>query len=116
VIHALMGLLVCQLAGEVIVRLAGLPVPGPVMGMGLMLVALMVKGDVPEALEKTAGTLLANLSLLFVPAGVGVMVHAARIGDEWLALGAGLIASTALAIAVAAVVFRFVAKVTGERE
>ena len=69
-------LLACQLAGEVIARLLGLPVPGPVLGMVILFVALVIRGHVPDDVGVVTGGLLQNLSLLFVPAGVGVMLHA----------------------------------------
>lgn len=111
-VNALLALLACQLAGEALVRLTDVPVPGPVLGLVLLLAALSllrpVLGGVPEPLEKVSGTLLSHLSLLFVPAGVGVMVHARRIQADWLPIAVALVASTVLTIAVAAVVFRLV--------
>lgn len=99
-------LLVFQCLGEALVRLVGLPVPGPVMGMLLLFVALRARETIPEALGGAANGLLQHLSLLFVPAGVGVMLHFGRIGQEWLAIAASLVVSTVLAIAVTAVVMR----------
>ena len=71
-IAALTILLLFQLAGEVLVQLSGLPVPGPVIGMVLLFLALALRGSVSEDLRNTSQTLLSHLSLLFVPAGVGV--------------------------------------------
>ena len=99
-IAALSLLLVCQLAGELLTRLAGLPVPGPVLGMVLLFAILAISGRVPDRLRQTAETLLQHLSLLFVPAGVGVMLHAARIQAEWPAIVAALAVSTLLTIVV----------------
>lgn len=93
-------LLLFQLAGEVIVQLFGLPIPGPVIGMALLFAALVIRGEAPEKLRETTSGLLQHLSLLFVPAGVGVMVHLSRLGDEWLAIVVALVASTAVALAV----------------
>ena len=104
---ALTILLIFQLLGEVITQYFGLPVPGPVLGMVLLFVTLVIRGRAPAALKETAGTLLQHLSLLFVPAGAGVMVHAARIGDEWLAILLSLVGSTAITIGVTALVLRF---------
>ncbi len=104
-VHAILALLVCQLLGEIIVRATGIPIPGPVLGMLLMLGALAALREVPDELNAVAGVLLSHLSLLFVPAGVGVMLHAARIKTEWLPLLAGLFVSTALTIAVTGLVF-----------
>jgi len=98
-------LLLCQLAGESIVRALDVPVPGPVLGAVLMLAFLSIRRRVPDTLGKTSHDLLANFSLLFVPAGAGIILHAARLEAEAFALIAALIGSTALTIAVAALVF-----------
>ncbi|HSH07496.1 MAG TPA: CidA/LrgA family protein [Burkholderiales bacterium] len=103
---ALTVLLVYQLVGEVLVQLLGLPVPGPVVGMLLLFVTLLARGSAPEPLRTTANGLLAHLSLLFVPAGVGVMLHFERLGAEWLPILVALVASTVITIGVAALVMR----------
>lgn len=102
-LESLTLLLLCQLAGEVITGLFDLPVPGPVLGMVLLFAGLLARGGVPQPLQGTAGTLLSHLSLLFVPAGVGVMLHLSRLEDAWLAIGVALVASTLIAIAATAV-------------
>jgi holin-like protein len=99
-IGAFAVLLAFQLAGETLVRLLGLPVPGPVLGMTLLLLALLVRGTAPIALATTARGLLACLALLFVPAGVGIIVHAERVAAEWLPLAVTLVASTAITMVV----------------
>lgn len=99
---AITTLLVYQLVGEVLVHFFALPVPGPVVGMLLLFLSLWLKGSIPEALHTTANTILQHLSLLFVPAGVGVMVHFARVSGEILAIVVAVLSSTALAIAAAA--------------
>ncbi len=105
-IGALTTLLGCQLAGEVLVRLGGVPVPGPVLGMLLLFVALLFRQQVPKALRTASQGLLDHLSLLFVPAGTGIMLHFARIEAEWLPVIAALVVSTILTVAVTAAVFR----------
>ncbi len=94
----------CQLVGEVIVAATGIPVPGPVIGMAILFCGLLVRGSIPSELAATAETLLSHLSLLFVPAGVGVMLHAELIGAELLPIAASLIVSTLLTIIVTALV------------
>lgn len=103
-------LLVCQLAGEVLVVASGLPVPGPVAGMVLLFTGLMIRGGVPAGLAEAADGLLAHLSLLFVPAGVGVMLHANLVGAELVSIATSLIVSTLLTIAVTAVVMRLLGR------
>jgi len=99
-------LLLFQLAGEAIALYLSLPVPGPVIGMGLLFAALALRGGASEDLRGTAQTLLQHLSLLFVPAGVGVMLHMQRMADEWLPIVVALVVSTFLTIAVTALVLR----------
>lgn len=99
-------LLVFQCLGEALVRLLGAPVPGPVAGMVLLFVGLRLRTEIPPALNTAATGLLQHLSLLFVPAGVGVMLHFGRVADEWRAIAAAIVGSTVLAIGVTAVVMR----------
>ena len=75
---ALATLLVCQLAGEVIVRALSLPLPGPVIGMALLFVLMLARAPIAKGIDETANTLLKHLSLLFVPAGVGVVQNLRR--------------------------------------
>lgn len=99
-------LLVYQLVGEIVVVALGLPVPGPVLGMALLFVTLVARGKVTEDLRDTASSLLRHLSLLFVPAGVGVMAHLGRLQHEWLPIAVSLVVSTLVTIAVTAFVMR----------
>ena len=101
-IPALTVLLVYQLIGEVIVRGLNWPIPGPVVGMALLLATLIVRNGAGEDLRNTANGLLQHLSLLFVPAGTGVMLHFGRLADEWLPVLAALLLSTVLSIALSA--------------
>lgn len=102
VLQVLALLLTCQLVGEVAVRSANLPVPGPVLGMVLLLLGLLALQRVPSALERTARGLLDNLSLLFVPAGVGVIRHLDILRAQWLPIAASIVGSTILAMLVTA--------------
>ena len=93
-------LLVFQLIGELIVLAMAIPVPGPVVGMVLLLFCLILRGDVPEYLRLPSEGLLKHLALLFVPAGVGLMVHFNLLQKEWLAIMVALIISTFVTIVV----------------
>lgn len=101
-ILALTTLLVFQLIGEALVRALSVPMPGPVVGMALLLLALLLRPATLAAIKPTSQTLLQHLSLLFVPAGVGVMLHLQRLGDEALAIGVALVVSTLVGLASAA--------------
>jgi holin-like protein len=126
-------LLVLQLAGEALSTAFSLVLPGPVIGMVLLLIGLLLRdrwlrfraaggsesgsdgGDgraaadrepaaLPPAIDQVTSGLLGNLSLLFVPAGVGVILHIDLLREAWLPLLAALIVSTLLAVAVTALV------------
>ena len=103
-------LLLFQCAGEVASRLLGLPVPGPVVGMLLLFVALLARKQVPDSIGTAADALAKHLSLLFVPAGVGVMMYFGRLAGEWLPIAMALLVSTILAIAAAALTFAALAR------
>ncbi|MGB0672146.1 MAG: CidA/LrgA family protein [Rhodospirillales bacterium] len=99
-------LLGCQLAGEVLVVALNLPVPGPVAGMVFLFVGLVIRGHLGDDLSRTANGLLGHLSLLFVPAGVGVVTHIDLVREQWLPLSAALVVSTVLTVAVTGLVMR----------
>ena len=106
-LQSLTILLLFQLAGEVVVRALALPIPGPVIGMLLLFGALSLRGAAPASLARTAHGLLDHLSLLYVPAGVGIMVHFPLIQQEWLAILLTLILSTIVTVIITALVMRW---------
>jgi holin-like protein len=99
-------LLIFQLVGELLVRALALPIPGPVIGMALLFLTLLARGRVGDELRSGTGSLLQHLSLLFVPAGAGVMLHLQRVADEWLPITVALVVSTFAGMAVTALVLR----------
>jgi len=105
-INTLSLLLVYQLVGELLVRALVLPVPGPVIGMGLLFLTLLARGSVSDELRTGSTDLLQHLSLLFVPAGAGVMLHVHRVASEWLPITVALVFSTLAGLAVTALVLR----------
>ncbi len=112
-IHAITLLLAFQLAGEVLARLAGWPLPGPVLGMVGLLAAFAAFPRLHDLIQPTAQGFLAHLSLLFVPAGVGIIGHLGRLGRDGGPVALAIVISTLLAIAVGAGVFVGVARLTG---
>jgi holin-like protein len=103
-INGLTILLFYQLVGEISVRWLGLPVPGPVLGMIMLVITLVIYGRAPESLNTASTTLLSHLSLLFIPAGVGMMVHFDRIANEWLSISVALILSTVITLVFSALI------------
>ncbi len=108
------ALLICQLIGEVLARGLHIPVPGPVFGFALLFGALMLRDrffkvatPVSESEFGAFGkVLLGSLSLLFIPAGVGIVSNFQVFRDYGPAVGVALVGSTALTLALTALVFR----------
>ncbi len=118
-------LLLCQLIGEALAHGLDLPLPGPVIGMIFLLVLLLVRDKLAAVLpseigdgtlEKTSNGLLAHLSLMFIPAGVGVVQRLDLVVDHGVALFIALVLSTALAMLASVAAFRLIARLMGERE
>lgn len=94
---------VCQLVGQLIVDLTGLPAPGTVVGMALLLVVLLIWRPNPRSsVNRASDLVLAKLSLFFVPAGVGVIAHLAAVREHPAAIVIGLLVPWFIALVVAA--------------
>jgi holin-like protein len=101
-----LGLLLgCQLAGEFIARGLGLPIPGPVLGLVILLAALALRPPLASALRPTTQVILAHLSLMFVPAGVGVIGNLDVLSSDWVSLLVVLTLSTILSMLVTVATF-----------
>jgi holin-like protein len=83
-LNGLTLLLVYQLLGEVLSRLLQIPIPGPVLGMLLLFFSLFFFKKTKSIVGEPSSAILGHLSLLFIPAGVGLMTHFGRLEHEWL--------------------------------
>jgi holin-like protein len=125
-IASLSLILLCQLAGEVFVHALGLPMPGPVIGLMLLLVlllmrdrfAMLARGPLQDgSVESTSRGLLANLSLLFVPAGVGIIQKLDLIVDHGIAFLGVLVISVLITLLVTVATFLLASRLlTRKRE
>jgi holin-like protein len=124
-IASLSLILLCQLAGEVFVRGLGLPMPGPVIGLLLLLLLLLARdrfgvlarGPLQEnGVEKASHGLLANLSLLFIPAGVGVVQKLDLIAEHGLAIVVVLAISVIVTLLVTVATFVVASRLLGGRD
>jgi holin-like protein len=97
-------LMMFQFIGEVVVTLSGIPFPGPLCGMVLLLGYLHLRGGPSEDLSRVGTVLIDNLGLLFVPAGTAVIAYAALLAHDGLAIATALIVSTIAAIFVCGVI------------
>ncbi len=103
-------LLVFQTLGESLAYALSLPVPGPVIGMLLLFCYLVLRPAEADKLAPPTLEFLKHLSLLFIPAGVGIMVHAHRVASEWLPIVAALIVSAVVSLVVTAYTLRWLQK------
>lgn len=115
-IYHLALILLLQLIGEVTSQAFDLVIPGPVIGMVLFVILMIASPRLAEQIRGTAMGLLAHLSLLFVPAGVGVVGHLNTLGDQAGVIMIAIICSTVLAMIVGCYTFLIVAKLTGSQD
>lgn len=117
-------LLLCQLAGESVTHGLRLPVPGPVLGLALLVAGLAVWHRMRPFADKTlrdsavgqvADGLLTALGLLFIPAGVGVVQYIGLIGEYGVALGLALVVSTVVTLTATVGTFLLVKRLGGTR-
>ena len=97
-LDGLLLLLLFQLAGEALVQWFNLPLPGPVVGMLLLLAALLSRHSVFERIAPAANLLIGNLTLLFFPIGIGVVLEWQRYAEHGLALLVSVVVGTLLAL------------------
>jgi holin-like protein len=118
-------ILLCQLIGEVFVRALHLPMPGPVIGLVLLLLLLfardrfgaLARGPLrAEGVEQVSRGLLANLSLLFIPAGVGVVQKLDVLAEHGIAIMAILAVSVLVTMLATVATFLAVSRLMTRRE
>jgi holin-like protein len=93
-------LMLFQLIGEAVVTAGGIPFPGPLCGMLLLLGYLHLRSGPSEELSTVAGKLIDNLGLLFVPAGTAIVAYSALFAADGFAILAALVVSTLLAVLI----------------
>ena len=99
-IRGFLLLLACQLAGEILARASGIPVPGGVIGMLILFLGLALRRGVPQELEQSSQLVLKNLTLYFVPASVGIMTMGPLLREEGLRIALVLVLATILPMLV----------------
>ncbi|MBD1600706.1 CidA/LrgA family protein [Pseudomonas typographi] len=115
-IFSLATLLILQCVGEGVTRAFNLPIPGPIMGMMLLLLISLFRPALADPVELTATALLRNMSIFFVPAGVGIVESFDKLQGGLVAIFAAISLSTALAIGVTALVARALLRFQNKRK
>ena len=111
-IDGLVQILIWQGMGELISKFFIPDIPGPVIGLLLLLSFLVIKGEVNQPLGMVADTFRQRVGLLFVPASVGVLLFLPDLKAHGLAVALALLVSVVLTIAVTALVLKFFWKAT----
>lgn len=109
-IAGLVQILLFQGLGELVAKFFLPLIPGPVIGLVLLLAWLRVRGSVPASVDLVATAFSQHLGLLFVPAAVGVVMFWPNIRDHAVAVVAALVVSVVATMAVTALVVRALAK------
>ncbi len=111
-IEGFLVLLSFQLAGEALAHVAHLPIPGPIIGLVLLLGWAQLGGGVAESGKQVALGLLSNLGLMFVPVAAGISFQLRALGNAAWHVGWIVVVTTAFTLVVTAAVFAWLCKIT----
>ena len=109
-IDGLVRILLFQGIGEVVAKFVVPLVPGPVIGLVLLLAFLAWRGGVPEGVELVSAAFMRYLGVLFVPAAVGVVLFWPHLQRQALAIAAALIVSVVATVAVSALIVKLLSR------
>ncbi|HHV71798.1 MAG TPA: CidA/LrgA family protein [Clostridia bacterium] len=102
--------------GEILSRLLPLPIPGNVIGLILMVIALSIGVVKLEQVEEAGNLLLNNLPVFFIPAGISIILYFDLIRAEWLPILVSIIASTLIVLVTTGKLVDFLQKRWGSHE
>ena len=109
-IAGLVHILLFQGVGELISHFLLPMIPGPVVGLVLLLAWFHLRKQVEPAVDLVASALVQHLGLLFVPAAVGVVMFLPQLRSQALAIGVALVASVVATVAVTALMLKALAR------
>jgi holin-like protein len=112
-LQGLIILLLFQLTGEALAAILGLPVPGAVIGMLLLWGGLHIKGSASDSLLKTSAGLSQHLSLLFLPAAVGLFFLPSSIMQYWPAVISAIVVATFISMVFTGLLLKLLARKRG---
>jgi holin-like protein len=106
-IQGLLQLLLFQALGELLSHFVFTRIPGPVIGLVLLLVFLHWHGRVPDAIDTVGSGILQHLGLLFIPASVGVVLYWPLLREYGLAVVGALVVSVLATVGVTAALLKW---------
>jgi holin-like protein len=113
-ISGLVQILLFQGLGELVTHFFLPLIPGPVIGLILLLGFLALRRSVNASLDEVASTFSRHFGLLFVPAAVGVVMFWPHLKTHAVAVGLALVVSVVLTIAVTALVLKGLSRGLGK--
>ncbi|MCP3907396.1 MAG: CidA/LrgA family protein [Oceanicoccus sp.] len=114
-INGLLVLLVCQCAGEAIKAWLELSLPGPVLGMFILFIGLMLYQGIPEAIAKSSRTLIPMLGLMFLPAATGLFFLGSQYSNQWPAIIAAVVIGSLLSLIFNGLLMTLLARKRGSK-
>ena len=109
-IQGLVQLFIFQALGELVSQFVLPFIPGPVLGLVLLMAFLALRGHVPDSMDMVGSGILQHLGLLFIPASVGVVLYLPVLQANAWAISAALVLSVVATVAVTALVLKLFAK------
>ena len=105
-IQGLVQIFIFQALGELLSKFALPYIPGPVIGLVLLLVFLSLRGQVPASIDLVGSSVLQHLGLLFIPASVGVVLYLPILKANAWAIATAIVVSVLATIAVTASILK----------
>lgn len=109
-LSGILTLLLFHLAGEAIVELTGLPIPGPVIGLLLLFAALVIRGQVSDSLSSSSQTLIGLLPMLLIVPSAGIFFLGAGFHNQWPAFIGAIVGGTLLTLLFSALLMNALAR------
>jgi len=109
-ISGLVQILLFQSIGELVSKFLLPTLPGPVIGLVLLVLCLVLRKEINAELAMVADGFSQYLGLLFVPAAVGIVLFLPQLQVNALAIISALVGSVILTISSSALVLRFLSK------
>ncbi|SFC65556.1 holin-like protein [Alkalibacterium subtropicum] len=103
----LFWILLFSFIGEFLSLISPVAIPGSVIGMVLLFIALHFKWLKLDQVEEVGNWLTDNMAIFFVPAGVGLMTNFGILGDVWWQLLLTIVITTTLMLGFVGLVVQF---------
>jgi len=109
-IQGLVQLFIFQALGELVSKFVLPFIPGPVVGLVLLLVFLMLRRRVPKDIDLVGSNILQHLGLLFIPASVGVVLYWPLLQANAWSISAALLVSVVVTVGVTAGILKVLSR------